>query len=210
MTDEELTDFRNAIHEGLKISPDAESPCFIVEEKDKGSAIEKIKFNFKNENNILIIRLNKMLRIKFLKKFPVTRSCDFIVLMLDKNQDIKIYFCEIKSKHQSLKDACEQIQASKLFFKYLIDCYSTYTQNKCWRNCNIDAATCYYIYPRPNMSAKEKPYQDNDVNSEVNSFLRGNPYKCDSCHIVLHPKPVPVRDDKVVEVLEADIDEFFS
>ena len=219
MTDDELKDFRNAIHEGLKIIPETESSRFIVRENEEKSAIQKIEFKFKNNNDILMIQqdnnkhtISNMLKFKNSKKIPTGRSCDFIVFMLDKNRTIKTYFCEIKSScsNQELKKACEQIQASKLFFKYLIDCYSTYTQNNYLKDCNIDIAKCYYIYPRPSISAKGKTHKDDNVNSKISNFLQGTPYECDLCRIVLQPKPVFVGDNKVVEVLEYDIDDFFS
>lgn len=161
MTNKNLKDFRNAIHKNLRIDPQKNSSsCFIVKEESQDSAIEKIEFTFKNQDNVLIIRQKENRdTINILKEFSTNCSCDFIVLMIDKTKEIRIYFCEIKSscKEKYLKEAYEQILSSKLFLKYVMDCYSYYTQNNDFKDFDIESvAKYYYIYPKIGISSKQK------------------------------------------------------
>lgn len=161
----ELKDFRNAIHKDLKISPQNEkSSCFIVREEKKESPIQRIEFTFKNQDDVLIIRQKENRdTINILEEFSTNCSCDFIIFILDKKRNMRIYFCEIKPSYTKkyLEEACGQIQSSKLFLKYMIECYSSYTQNSHLKSCDIDSISrYYYIYPKINDSNKKKVYKD--------------------------------------------------
>lgn len=195
MTNKELKEFRNAIHKNLKISPQNEkSSCFIVREEKKESPIQRIEFTFKNQDDVLIIRQQENRdTINILEDFSTNCSCDFIIFMLDKKRDARVYFCEIKPSCRKiyLEEAYGQIYSSKLFLKYVVECYEYYTHKNFFMGFDVDAAiTYYYIYPKINNANKKKTYIS-------------SPHQK-----ILHLKPVDVKDG-VVKIPETKIDEFF-
>lgn len=196
MTNKDLKKFRNAIHKNLKISPQNEkSSCFIVKEDKKESCIQRIEFTFKNQDDVLIIRQQEnRYTINILEEFSTNCSCDFIIFMLDKKRDMRVYFCEIKSSYSDeyAEEACRQIHSSKLFVKYMIECYSSFTQDNCLKSFDIELKSqCYYIYPKINNSNKKKVY-------------KGDLYVK---NLILKPLDI---DNKMVKICESSIDEFFG
>ncbi|MCX2683443.1 hypothetical protein OQH60_06195 [Campylobacter sp. MIT 21-1685] len=153
MTIKDLKNFRNAIHRDLKISPQNEkSSCFIVREEKKESAIQRIEFTFKNQDDVLIIRqeAEKCSAIKNLfETKPNLDSCDFIVLLC-KNRNIKICFCEIKSSKskENQEKALKQINSSKIFLEYLCKCYKEHFDSAF--EFSSEMTENIYIYPASN------------------------------------------------------------
>lgn len=157
MTNKNLKDLRDAIHKDLKINPTGS--CFSIKEDSKESAIKKIEFTFRNQDDALIIKqVENQHTINMLHKHSTNKSCDFIIFRVVQNKLIA-YFCEIKSSHHDkyAKEAYEQMQASKLFVKYLLACYRHY-RNK---DICIDGMRYYYFYPKYPISNKKKTYIDN-------------------------------------------------
>ena len=95
--------------------------------------------------------------IKILENSSTDYSCDFIVFRIINNK-LKIYFCEIKSSINFLDKALEQIASSKLFIKYLIECYNYYCgDNNLFKGFSMEQDTSYfYIYPKINSGNKSK------------------------------------------------------
>lgn len=196
MTNKELKEFRNAIHKDLKISPqNKKSSCFIVREEKKESPIQKIEFTFRNQDDVLIIQQKENRdTINILEKFSTNCSCDFIIFILDKKRDVRVYFCEIKPSYSKkyLEEACGQIHSSKLFLKYMIECYSSFTQNNCLKSCDIESKSqYYYIYPKINNSNKKKVYKDD----------------LDIKNLILKPLEI---DSRAAKVCENSINNFFG
>ncbi|WP_278916765.1 hypothetical protein [Helicobacter pullorum] len=157
MTNKNLKDLRDAIHKDLKINPTGS--CFSIKEDSKESAIKKIEFTFKNQDDVLVIRQrDNNHAINLLTKYSTNQSCDCIIFR-NKQGTLKLYFCEIKSSYNEkyVKEACEQMQASKLFVAYLLACYRHYHNKKI----DIRESQYYYIYPKIGNSNKKKPYIDN-------------------------------------------------
>ncbi|WP_300718574.1 hypothetical protein [Helicobacter sp. UBA3407] len=196
MTIKDLKNFRNAIHRDLKISPQNEkSSCFIVRENKKESPIQRIEFTFKNQDDVLIIaQKENMHTINILEEFSTNCSCDFIIFILDKKKDVRVYFCEIKPSYSKkyLEEACGQIHSSKLFLKYMMECYSSFTQNNCLKSFDIELKSqYYYIYPKINNSNKKKVYKDD----------------LDIKNLILKPLEM---DSRTARVCESSIDEFLG
>ena len=80
------------------------------------------------------------------------------------------YFCEIKSSYNEeyAKEACEQIQSSRLFIEYLLACYRHY-RNK---DICIDGMRYYYFYPKYPISNKKKPYIGNANQTQKETLYR--------------------------------------
>ena len=157
MTNKILKDLRNSIDSDLRILPSR--ILFSIFEDKKESFIKRINFKFTNQDNILIIRQKENIHtIKFFedKNFATNKHCDFIVLIAVSNE-LKIYFCEIKSSDKKIDEANMQIKSSKLFLKYLFNCYGEYFNNEHFVTINIDnISKKYYIYPKINISSKKR------------------------------------------------------
>lgn len=138
MTNKILKDLRNSIDSDLRILPSR--TLFSIIEDRRESLIKRINFKFTNQDDILIIRQRENIHtIKFFedKNFATNKHCDFIVLIVVSNE-LKIYFCEIKSSDKKIDEANMQIKSSKLFLKYLFNCYGEYFNNEYLVTINID------------------------------------------------------------------------
>ena len=63
------------------------------------SAIKKIEFTFRNQDDVLIIKqVENQHTINMLHKHSTNKSCDFIIFRVVQNKLIA-YFCEIKSSY---------------------------------------------------------------------------------------------------------------
>lgn len=157
MTNSELKDFKNCLHSSLKAMQ--KNTYFVVKEQEEESVIQEITFKFDQKDDILIIQQD----IKNCP--PITNlfgdngyrieSCDFIVL-LTKNKDFKIFFCEIKSSNtrETREKAKRQIKSSKIFFEYLYKSYlHKYSKNIDF-NTAIENAKSLILYPA-SMSQKK-------------------------------------------------------
>lgn len=198
MTNKDLKNFRNAIHKDLKISPqNKKSSCFIVRERKKESPIQRIEFTFKNQDDVLIISQKENIHtINILEEFSTNCSCDFVIFMLDKKREMRVYFCEIKPSYRKeyLEEACKQIQSSKLFVKYMMECYSSFAQNNCLESLDIELKSqYYYIYPKINNSNKKKVYKDN-------LYIK---------NLILKPLDAD-KDNRMAKVCESSIEEFLG
>lgn len=181
MTNKNLKDLRDAIHKDLKINPTGS--CFSIKEDSKESAIKKIEFTFRNQDDALIIKqVENQHTINMLHKHSTNKSCDFIIFRVVQNKLIA-YFCEIKSSHHDkyAKEAYEQMRASKLFVEYLLACYRHY-HNK---DIDIDMreSKYYYIYPKLGNSNKKKPYIGNVNQTHLQFRLRFKPLMIDKSGI---------------------------
>ena len=157
MTNKILKNLRNSIDSDLRILPSR--TLFSIIEDRRESLIKRINFKFTNQDDILIIRQKENIHtIKFFedKNFATNKHCDFIVLIVVSNE-LKIYFCEIKSSDKKIDEANMQIKSSKLFLKYLFSCYGEYFNNEYFVTINIDnISKKYYIYPKINIIKQEK------------------------------------------------------
>lgn len=195
MNNKVLKDFRNAIHKNLRILPQkGKSSCFIIREEKKESAIKRIEFVFKNQDDVLILRQKENEHtINMLEGTPTNCCCDFIVIMLNKTKDIKIYFCELKSSYyeECLEKAYEQMISSKLFLRYLFECYRVCCKRNDLKDIDIDAASeYYYLYAKMGIANKKKVYIEC-----LSSSLR--------CKALCSEKGI-------VKVPESKIDKFFA
>lgn len=97
MTNKNLKDLRDALCDTLKITP--KGSCFSIKEDSKESAIKKIEFTFRNQDDVLIIKqVENQHTINMLHKHSTNKSCDFIIFRVVQNKLIA-YFCEIKSSY---------------------------------------------------------------------------------------------------------------
>ena len=157
MTNKSLANFRNSIHHILKAKE--KNGCLCVSEQDESSVIKDISFNKGNADDILIIQQDikhnncRPIENLFEKKTRVD-SCDFIVLIC-KNGNLRIFFCEIKSSNneENRKKALKQINSSKIFFEYL---YKNYLEHFNSNNfeISIEKSKNIYIYPASNSPKK--------------------------------------------------------
>ncbi len=158
MTNSILQKFKKAIHSDLKARE--EGNYLVVTEEGSGSKIKELKFNFKNKDDALIIQQkdNECLAIKNLFNQQNLPSCDFIVL-ISKNKELNIYFCEIKSiiNENNQKEAMKQIKSSEIFFNFLCKSYS-FIYDKAFE---IQQAKVKYImlYPAPFSQKQESTPQ---------------------------------------------------
>lgn len=160
MTNKELQNFKNCLHGSLKAKQ--EEIHFTIVEQGKKSAIKEIDFSFKNKDDVLIIQQNIDNCLPITNLFGNNgeriESCDFIVLLI-KNKELKVFFCEIKSSNsrKNREKAKRQIESSKIFFEYL---YKSYL-HKYNKNLNfhaaIDAAKHLLLYPA-SMSQKKSTF----------------------------------------------------
>ncbi|WP_394950683.1 hypothetical protein [uncultured Helicobacter sp.] len=156
MTNKELQNFKNCLHGSLKAIQ--KGIYFVVKEQEEKSTIKEIDFGFKNKDDVLIIQqdINNCLPITnlFGNDKDRIKSCDFIVLLI-KNKELKIFFCEIKSSNSedNREKAKQQIKSSKIFFEYLYKSYlHKYNKNVDF-NMAIENAKRLILYPAP-MSQK--------------------------------------------------------
>lgn len=161
LTKRVFCDFKYSINESLIIKN------FIInEDKSKENKIQKITFNKRNDN-FIILRQNNEHKSKtpLLKqdsedeyKNNNNLSCDFIIIYLKSNDKLKICFAEVKSSESGFEKAKYQIKFSQLWFQYLCECYC-----KCYNKDNIkdwtDAikeAKKHIIYPILNDTTLKK------------------------------------------------------
>ncbi|MCI7485768.1 MAG: hypothetical protein MSA68_07525 [Helicobacter sp.] len=126
MVNKELKDFKNCLHSSLKAIQ--KGIDFVVKEQEEKSEIQKINFKFDQKDDVLIIQQDvkncPSITNLFGNNEDKIESCDFIVLLI-KNKELKIFFCEIKSRNTEAtrKKAKQQIKSSKIFFEYLYKSY---------------------------------------------------------------------------------------
>ena len=180
MTNREFQDFKNCLHGSLKAMQ--KGIHLVVKEQEEESVIQEITFKFAQRDNVLIIQQD----IKNCP--PITNlfgnnenrieSCDFIVL-LTKNRDLKIFFCEIKSSNtrETREKAKRQIESSKIFFEYLYKSYlHKYSKNIDF-NTAIENAKSLILYPA-SMSQKRPTYSSEDNLIQCKTEVDDNG-KCD-------------------------------
>lgn len=144
-----LSDFKKSIHGSLKIEDEEE---YCVSEQSK-SKIKNIYFDKGNTDDILIIRQNiedcRPIENLFEEKTRI-ESCDFIVLIC-KNKDLHIFFCEIKSSNflENREKALKQIRSSKIFLEYLCKNYKEHF-DKHFEILLENNTRDIYIYPASN------------------------------------------------------------
>ena len=177
-----LKDFRNSIHQSLKIIPqNGSSNCFIVKEDKKESVIREIQITFTNQDDILLLRQeeNKHVIKNILEGISTNCSCDFIIFLNKKEQ--QVIFCEIKSSKtkEYMEEAILQINSSKLFVSYLLESYTYFCKTDIEKLKNMESKS-FYIYPKLGMPAKTATY------------------KSDNTKDILYLKPVEVKDGRVI------------
>lgn len=156
MTNKELQNFKNCLHGSLKAIQ--KGIYFVVKEQEEKSTIKEIDFGFKNKDDVLIIQqdINNCLPITnlFGNDKDRIKSCDFIVLLI-KNKELKIFFCEIKSSNsrKNREKAKRQIESSKIFFEYLYKSYLHKYDKNINFNMAIENAKSLILYP---VSAAQK------------------------------------------------------
>lgn len=156
MTNKELQNFKNCLHSSLKAIQ--KGIYFVVKEQEERSVIQEINFKFDQKDDVLIIQqdINNCLPITNLFGNDKDRieSCDFIVLLI-KNKELKIFFCEIKSSNSedNREKAKRQIKSSKIFFEYLYKSYLHKYDKNVDFSIAIENAKSLILYPAP-MSQK--------------------------------------------------------
>ncbi|WP_270991206.1 hypothetical protein [Campylobacter upsaliensis] len=173
MTNKSLSNFKDSIHHSLKAKE--KNGCLCVSEQEETSVIGDIYFNKGNNDDILIIQQdikhNNCGAIeKLFEKKSRVDSCDFIVLIC-KNKNLHIFFCEIKSSssQKNRKKALEQINSSKIFLEYL---YKNYKQHFKVNDFDIslENAKNIYICPAVSISSKGKTSGSNKNVLEMKSI----------------------------------------
>ncbi|MBS4274999.1 hypothetical protein [Campylobacter vulpis] len=173
MTNKSLSNFKNSIHHSLKAKE--KNGCLCVSEQEESSVIGDIYFNKGNNDDILIIQqdITKCRAIEnlFEKKSRVD-SCDFIILIC-KNRNLHIFFCEIKSSNsqKNREKALDQINSSKIFLEYLYKNYKQHFKADDF-DISLENAKNIYIYPA-SISSKSKT-------SCSGNSLESKPIKIDS------------------------------
>ena len=171
MTNRSLSNFKDSIHHSLKAKE--KNGCLCVSEQEKTSVIGDIYFNKGNNDDILIIQqdITKCRAIEnlFEKKTRID-SCDFIILIC-KNKNLHIFFCEIKSSssQKNREKALKQINSSKIFLEYL---YKNYKQHFKVNDFDIslENAKNIYICPAASISSKGKTSGSNKNVLEMKSI----------------------------------------
>ncbi len=158
MTNKSLSNFKKSIHHSLKAKEKNGRLC--VSEQEESSVIRDIYFNKGNNDDILIIQQdikhNNCGAIeKLFEKKSRVDSCDFIVLIC-KNKNLHIFFCEIKSSNspEYHKKALDQINSSKIFLEYLYKNYKQHFKADDF-DISLENAKNIYIYPA-SISSKGK------------------------------------------------------
>lgn len=164
MVNKELKDFKNCLHSSLKAIQ--KEIYFVVKEQEKKSVIQEINFKFDQKDDVLIIQQNvkncPSITNLFGNNEDKIESCDFIVLLI-KNKELKIFFCEIKSSNSedNREKAKRQIKSSKIFFEYLYKSYlHKYNKNDDF-SMAIENAKSLILYPA-SMSQKKPTYSSED------------------------------------------------
>lgn len=164
MTSNELQNFKNCLNNNLKAIQNGKS--FVVKEQEERSVIQEINFQFDQRDDALIIQQDirncPSITNLFGNDGDRIESCDFIVLLI-KNKELKIFFCEIKSinNKENREKAKRQIESSKIFFKYLYKSYlHKYNKNVDFSTA-IENAKSLILYPAP-MSQKKPTYSSED------------------------------------------------
>lgn len=134
-----LIDFCNVINQDLLIKQVKENR-FDIQEKDindKDNISGLVFTYYNNENKLALLKQNEehkpkkslLLSHDSDYKYQTSQSCDFIAMYI-KDGDLRLAFCEIKSSESGFEKGVKQIQFSKLWFKYLCDCYcKSYNKN---------------------------------------------------------------------------------
>ncbi|MBR7118183.1 MAG: hypothetical protein IKC84_02270 [Helicobacteraceae bacterium] len=150
MVNKELKDFKNCLHSSLKAIQ--KERYFVVKEQEKESVIQEINFKFDQKDDVLIIQQDvkncPSITNLFGNNKDKIESCDFIVLLI-KNKELKIFFCEIKSSNSedNKEKAKRQIKSSKIFFEYLYKSYvHKYNKNDDF-SMAIENAKSLILYP---------------------------------------------------------------
>lgn len=161
MTNELIKKLKKSLNPSLMVQ--SSNNYFIVYEKDKHSSIKQIKCIFKNIGNILILQQrNQFISQKILKDYSTSKSCDFIVLFIRKNQ-LNIAYCEIKTSYtdKTADESLQQIECSRLFMKYLFECYSYFYKN----SLNRENIVCkrYLIYDKKGIPNKNETYIKDNI-----------------------------------------------
>lgn len=132
VTNKALNNFFARLHECLQPTRNSNNDKYwVIKEESKESAIREIHFEIKNKDAVIIQQKNGNCPAtpKIFKQNGLddnVPSCDFIVLHCRGNTDeIKICFCEIKSKcsRDHLEKARQQIECSEIFLRYLLENY---------------------------------------------------------------------------------------
>ncbi|TLE14181.1 hypothetical protein LS72_009075 [Helicobacter apodemus] len=145
-------------------------------------------FNKGNTDDILIIQQD----IKHKNCRPIEKlfenkarvdSCDFIVLIC-KNKDSHIFFCEIKSSNsqKNREKALKQINSSKIFFEYLYKNYLEHFNPKDFE-ISVENSKNIYIYPA-SISQKNSTFGSDKNYLEFRTIkmdLNGNTYIDNIC-----------------------------
>lgn len=176
MTNKSLSNFRSAIHHSLKAKE--KNGCLCVSEQEESSSIKEIYFSKGNVDDVLIIQQDikhnncRPIENLFEKKTRVD-SCDFIVLIC-KNKELHIFFCEIKSSNsqKNREKALKQINSSKIFFEYLYKNYKEHFKTDDFEIL-LENAEKIYIYPASTS-------QKNPTSGSSNNGLRIKKIKIDS------------------------------
>ncbi|MBP3208248.1 MAG: hypothetical protein J6M21_08355 [Campylobacter sp.] len=161
MTNSKLCEFYDSLHSTLKI--DNNNNLFIIKEQGNKSSIKELHFTFENRQDVVIIQQksgNCPALTNIFNGITNLKSCDFIVLIKDRNE-IKSYFCEIKSSitKEQKDNAIKQIESSKIFFEYLQQNYRLYFETQDF-NIDIEKAKSVFIYPKLSNSQKRHTYGD--------------------------------------------------
>lgn len=186
MTNKSLSNFRNSIHHSLRAKN--KNGCLCVSEQEESSVIKDICFNKGNTDDILIIQQDvKHKNCSAIEKLFENKarvdSCDFIVLIC-KNKDLHIFFCEIKSSigKESCEKALKQINSSKIFFEYLYKNYLEHFNPKDFE-ISVENSKNIYIYPA-SISQKNSTFGSDKNYLEFRTIkmdLKGNAYIDNIC-----------------------------
>lgn len=185
MTNSSLKEFKKALH--CDLLPKENGKNIRIREMEAQSAIKHIDLCFQNRDDVVVIQQDpkKCRAIQNLFGLKETlESCDFIVLIC-KNSQLEIFFCEIKSSfsNEIQKKAIGQIESSKIFLEYLFKNYEYCFHKNI--EINIDLAKNILIYPSA-ISQKRKTYagsENNKINNQE-SIVNGKklslrPIYCD-------------------------------
>ncbi|WP_169752462.1 hypothetical protein [Campylobacter mucosalis] len=175
MTNREMCDFYEKIHSTLKTK--IRGKTFLIKEQGKESAIKELHIDFKNKQDVAIIQQqsgNCNPITNLFRDVTNLKSCDFIVL-INTGNNIKIYFCEIKSSvtKENEKIANLQLKSSKLFLEYLEKNYRLYfNKSKQEFDLKIDQSKFIILYPEYPLSQK-RTTQGNNLFKSIQVDERG-------------------------------------
>lgn len=167
MTNRILQNLAEAIHQDLKIMP--RGSCFIIEESKRESKIKKIELTFSNKDEVLILKQDKTDSLKknytvenlFQDNNPNTNCCCDFIVFLNSNQQLTIFYCEIKTSgsQEYFKEAIRQNNSSRLFVSYLLQYYKDRYSNSDFSQQTPYKYLCIYSQPKINIANKQPTYQ---------------------------------------------------